>query len=303
METAFLRWLGGRLPGDPRLAIGPGDDAAVLRPLHGRIVAAVDLLTEGIDFHLDTVQPRRVGHKALAVNLSDLAAMAARPLAALVALALPRGGALHLAQELIEGMLPLAAEHQVAIAGGDTNTWDGGLVISVTILGETTGRGPLSRRGARPGDRIVVTGSFGGSLLGRHLDVQPRVAQALQLHQHYLLHAGIDVSDGLAKDLGRLAEASGCGAEVQLTAVPVSPDAHRLAESAADGTTPLEHALHDGEDFELVLAVPEEEARRMLAEQPLDVPLTDIGRFVPDGLWQIDDTGRRTALEPRGWEH
>ncbi len=150
--------------------------------------------------------------EALAVNLSDLAAMAARPLAAVIALALPRHDALRIAQELYEGLLPLAERYGVAIAGGDTNSWDAPLAVAITLLGTPGPRGPLLRSGARPGDRILVTGAFGGSILDRHFDFEPRVHEALLLASRYDLHAGIDVSDGLSLDLSRLAAASGCGA-------------------------------------------------------------------------------------------
>jgi thiamine-monophosphate kinase len=264
----------------------------------------VDLLTDRVDFQLSEVDPRRVGRKALAVNLSDLAAMAARPLAGVVALALPRSGGMELARLLYDGLLPLAERYSVAVAGGDTNSWDGPLAISVTLLGKVTKQGPLRRSGARPGDRIVVTGAFGGSILGRHLDFEPRVSEALVLAERYRLHAGIDVSDGLSMDLAHVADESGCGAAIWPHAVPIADDARRLAERLSDGSTPLDHALGDGEDFELVLAVPPEEADRMLAERPLTIPLTVIGEFVPErGLWQADAAGRRSPLTPRGYQH
>jgi thiamine-monophosphate kinase len=286
------------------LRLGIGDDAAVL-DLAGspECLVTVDVLMDHVDFELKEADPRRVGRKALAVNLSDIAAMAGVPLACVVGLALPRRGGLDLAVAIYEGLVPLAEEFQVAVAGGDTNSWEGPLVASVTVIGRPTGRGPLRRRGARPGDRIMATGSFGGSILGRHFDFVPRVAEAIALHERYELHAGIDVSDGLSIDLAHVCEESGCGAEIDARAVPVADDARRLAAKLGDGSTPLDHALSDGEDFELLLAVPEAEARRMLAEQPLGVPLSDIGRFVPEpGLWLIDDAGRR-PIAPRGYQH
>ncbi len=229
--------------------------------------------------------------------------MASKPLAGVIAVALPRQGGMDLAMALYEGMLPLAEQYELIIAGGDTNSWDGPLAISITLLGTVTDRGVLARGGAQPGDRIVVTGSFGGSILGRHLDVQPRVTEALCLHAAYELHAGIDVSDGLSLDLSRVLDESRCGAVLRADAVPVSDDARRLADKLADGSTPLEHALGDGEDFELVLAVPPAEARRMLAERPTAVSLSDIGEFVAEpGLW-IEEAGRRRPLTPRGWQH
>jgi thiamine-monophosphate kinase len=304
MERQFIAWLRERLPPHPLLRLGLGDDAAVLRLADVKeCVITVDMLTDQVDFRLAETNPRLIGRKALAANLSDLAAMAAKPLAAVIALALPRSGALELAMALYEGLLPLAEQYELAIAGGDTNTWDGPLAISITLLGEVTGRGPLRRDGAKSGDRILVTGSFGGSILGRHLDVEPRVREALALHARYELHAGTDVSDGLSLDLSHILEESHCGAVLHASKVPIDEDAYRLAEQQADGSTALDHALSDGEDYELILAVPPGDAERMLAERPVGVPLTDIGEFIAEpGLW-IQDDQRRRPLTPRGWEH
>ncbi len=320
MESQFIAWLGTRLREHRALRLGPGDDAAVVRLGDGcETVVTTDLLTDGVDFDLAAAAPRRVGREALAVNLSDLAAMAARPVAAVIALALPRSGGLQLAQELYEGLLPLADEFDVAIAGGDTNSWDAPLAIAITLFGAAGPKGPLTRSGARPGDRILVTGALGGSILGRHFDFAPRVREAQLLSERYDLHAGIDVSDGLSLDLSRLAAASGCGALLDLDRIPIAPAAHELAarELAAGAQTaqhpgalpakplsPLDHALGDGEDFELILAMPPAEADRLLADQPLAVPLTAIGQFVEGaGLWrQLADGGRR-ELAPRGWQH
>ncbi|MCH8045930.1 MAG: thiamine-phosphate kinase [Planctomycetes bacterium] len=305
MESEFVAWLRARLPAHERLRLGPGDDAAVLR-LGDRAscVVTVDLLTDGVDFHVGQASPRRIGHKSLAVNLSDLAAMAARPLAVVVALALPRHGGRELAEGLYEGMLPLAEQFDVVIAGGDTNSWDGPLVVSITAIGEVTSHGPLLRSGAKPGDQIVVTGAFGGSILGHHFDFTPRVDEALKLNERYDLHAGIDVSDGLSIDLSRLAKESGCGAVITESLIPIAPAAEQLAAQLNDRSTPLDHALGDGEDFELILAVAPPEAERMIAEQPIDAPLTRIGHFVETpGLWQIDPAGNQRPVTPRGWEH
>ena len=305
MESELIAYLRQRLPPHPALRLGPGDDGAVLdMAATDACVVTVDLLSDHVDFELTEVDPRRVGRKCLAVNLSDLAAMASRPLAAVIALVLPRRGGKELAVALYEGLLPLAERFDVAIAGGDTNSWDGPLAVSITALGAVTAAGPLRRDGAKPGDRIVVTGRFGGSILGRQFDFEPRVAEALLLAERYRLHAGIDVSDGLSIDLAHVAEESGCGAVLRRDLVPVSDDARRLAEKLADGSTPLDHAIGDGEDFELILAVGPEEAQRLLADQPLDVPLTVIGEYIAEpGLWQTDQRGVRSELVPRGWNH
>jgi thiamine-monophosphate kinase len=294
MESDFITWLRERLPPHPQLRLGPGDDAAILRLANrAECVVTVDLLTDGVDFNLATIDARRAGRKALAVNLSDLAAMAAKPVAAVIAVALPRHGGRQLAVELYEGLIPLAERYAIAIAGGDTNSWDGPLVISVTAIGEVTSRGALLRGGAHPGDRIIVTGEFGGSILGKHLDFDPRVDEALLLNERYVLHAGIDCSDGLSLDLSRLAAESRCGAVLDLTRVPIS-------QGAA-----LYHALSDGEDFELILAVPPPDAERMIAEQPLaPLRLSAIGEFIAEpGLWQRNGAGERQPLRAQGYEH
>lgn len=305
MESELIRHLRRRLPPHPLLKLGLGDDAAVLRMGDtDECVMTVDLLTDQVDFLAAETEPWRIGRKALAVNLSDLAAMASEPLAGVVALALPRDRGLELAIGLYEGLVPLAERYGLAIAGGDTNSWDGPLVVSVTLLGRVASRGALLRSGARPGDWILVTGSFGGSILGHHFDFEPRVTESLLLHRHYDLHAGMDVSDGLSLDLARLAAESGCGALLFPERVPVAKDAHRLAAELSDGSTPLDHALGDGEDFELILAVAPQEAERILADQPLEVPLTRIGQFIEEpGLWQTNAQGERLPLMPRGYQH
>lgn len=306
MESDFIAWLRQHVPLHPRLLLGPGDDAAVLRLAdRANCVVTVDLLTEGVDFNLAEVSATRLGRKALAVSLSDLAAMAARPVGLVVAVALPKQGGGQLAVDLFTGLAGLAEKYEVAVAGGDTNSWDGPLVISVTAIGETMSSGPLKRSGAKPGDRIVVTGAFGGSILGKHLDFEPRVNEALRLAELCHLHAGIDVSDGLSLDLSRAATESGCGAMVDLGRVPIAEAARELARQKADGRAALDHALADGEDFELILAVAPRDAARLISEQPVaPVQLTDIGEFIAEpGLWQIGADGRREPLAPRGWQH
>jgi thiamine-monophosphate kinase len=305
MEPDLIAWLRKRLPSHPCLRLGIGDDAAVVRlGAQPDCVVTVDIVSDQVDFHLDQIDPRRVGHKSLGVNLSDLAAMAAVPRAAVVGLALPRHGALALAQAIYEGILPLAVDFDIAIAGGDTHVWDGPLLVTITALGAIGPGGLLCRHGAQPDDQLLVTGQLGGSLLGRHLDFQPRVREALLLQDRYDLHAGIDISDGLAIDLARLAQASGCGGVIDPTQVPISGAAERLAARSGDRHTPLEHALGDGEDFELLLAVPPATAEQLLAEQPLAVPLTRIGHCTAQpGLWQKDAAGALRPLPAIGYLH
>jgi thiamine-monophosphate kinase len=308
LENDLLDWLHEHLPTDSRLTVGLGDDAAVLAGRHlNNPVVTTDMITEGVDFLLSEVDPVWVGHKELGVNLSDLAAMAARPVAAFVSLVLPREGfeqlsSLQLAIQLYEGMLPLAERFQVSLAGGDTNTWEGPLAISITVLGETTPQGPLTRSGAQAGDQIFASGQFGGSILGKHLHVEPRIHEALLLHERYTLHAGIDVSDGLALDISRLAEASACGALIDTTSIPISAAACKLSKK--DSHSALQHAMGDGEDFELVIAVPPATAEKLCADEPLDIRLTRIGEMIETrGLWQANLDGTRQILPPYGYLH
>src|SRR5436309_694120 len=175
-EFAFIDWVRRRTPADPRVLLGPGDDTAAVGFTPGaQVLVTTDMLLDGSCFLLAEAGPWRVGRKAMAVNLSDIAAMAGRPVAAVVSVGLPRQGGRVLAEELYAGLREVADEFGTAIVGGDTNSWDGPLVISVTLLGEATGRGPVTRSGARPGDVLLTTGPFGGSIREHHLDFIPRV--------------------------------------------------------------------------------------------------------------------------------
>ena len=161
----------------------------------------------------------------MAVNLSDIAAMAGVPTAALIGLCLPKQDGMAIAEAVFDGAKSVADRFSVPIVGGDTNSWDGPLVISITVLGESTIRGPVRRSGAKPGDWLFVTGPLGGSIHGRHLNPQPRIREALRLHEVTDLHAMIDISDGLAADLGHLCRESGCGALLDADSIPIHDDA------------------------------------------------------------------------------
>ncbi|MEI6037959.1 MAG: thiamine-phosphate kinase, partial [Planctomycetota bacterium] len=309
VETEFVDWLLAHIPADARLEVPPGDDAAVLRPpAMRRSVVTVDMLTEGVDFILGPkCSPQAVGHKALAVSLSDLAAMAARPEAALVAVALPRKGGDAIGRGLFQGIMALAAEHGVTLAGGDTNAWDGPLVVSVTAIGSVPPGRAWRRDGAQPGDHLLITGPLGGSLLGRHLAVSPRCREAARIAEKFVVHAAIDVSDGLSLDMARMMRASGTRGVLHLADIPIHPDAIRMSRSAGDTQSPLEHALADGEDFELLLAMPPSEARDLLAATQsgqIDLQIAMIGTVESgSGLTAIHADGACHPLEPKGFLH
>jgi thiamine-monophosphate kinase len=306
-EFAFIDWLRQRTPPAERVLLGPGDDTAILRWRSGsNCLVTTDMLLEGSCFRLAWTHPglsgagtaRQIGRKAMAVNLSDIAAMAGVPVAAVVSVGLPRKGGRALAEELYLGLREMADAFDTAIIGGDTNSWDGPFVINVTLLGEATPRGAVRRNGARPGDRLIVTGPLGGSLLGKHFDFTPRVREALALHADIDLHAMIDISDGLAADLAHLCAESGCGAVLHADAIPIA----KAARAMADERTPLEHALGDGEDFELLFAVAPADAEMLLRTPP--VPgLTLIGECIAEvGLW-LEEGARRQPLPALGYVH
>jgi len=305
MERDFHDWLKQHLPSDSRLLLPLGDDAAVLDwSSHSECVVTSDMLADGVHFRLDEVGPERAGRKSLAVSLSDVAAMAATPVAAVVSLFLPRGEAPRLAEQIVEGMLPLATEFQTVIAGGDTNVWDGELVINVTLLAvPATKKGVLRRDGAVPGDLLLVTGQLGGSIAGHHLDFQPRIQLARALHADYDIHAGMDLSDGLATDARRMAEQSQCGVEIRTAKLPLSEAALQLAADPP-GRTAIERALADGEDFELLLAVPPDAWSSMAVGYRGAVAITEIGRVIEQpGVWCVNESGDREPCRLSGYEH
>ncbi len=298
-EFGFIDWIRKQTAADPRVVVGPGDDTAFLRVnTEAGCLATTDMLLEGSCFLLEA-GGRAIGKKAMAVNLSDMAAMAGRPTAALISVGLPRQGGRTLAEELFLGVREMAAAFDTAIVGGDTNSWRGPLAISITLLGEATPKGPVLRSGAKPGDWLFVTGPLGGSILGKHLTFTPRIQEALRLHALVDLHAMIDISDGLAADLHHLCDESACGAELDASAIPVSDAARQMA----DTRSPLDHALGDGEDFELLFAVDPSAGRELLSSQPLPgLTLAHIGRCVEQGVW-LQREGQREILAPLGYVH
>jgi thiamine-monophosphate kinase len=306
-EFALIDWI--RQREGPRVGpwtkLGIGDDCAILDVNRaGDLLVTTDMLMDGRHFRLAHDGPRAAGYKALGVNLSDIAAMAGVPRACVVAVALPRTEATGVAQEIYAGMHELAERFGVDLVGGDTNAWDGPLVISVTLLGEATARGPIRRAGGQPGDVIFVSGPLGGSLFaGRHLRPEPRIALALAVHQAVPIHALIDISDGLSSDLGHiLKESGGLGAILDQAAIPIHSDTHEM--SKRDGTPALDHALNDGEDFELCLVVAADDADRLIASPPASAQLHRVGIVTAlPGLLLRGPDGQERPIEAMGFDH
>ena len=283
-ELNLLKWIHGRL-GVRRgaIVVDSGDDAAVLRVGRERLLFKVDSVVEGVHFKKGTA-PAKIGYKALARPLSDIAAMGGVPVAALAAAVLPKSWPLGRAKRLQEGMERLG----VPVVGGDIASHRGPLVLSVSVLGDMKGVEPVLRKGARPGDLIVVTGPLGGSIRGRHLDFTPRLREGRLFATKLRVRAMIDISDGLARDLGHLCEVGGVGAELLAPRIPVSKGSS------------LEGALHDGEDYELLAAAEPRTAWRIEKAGKGTI----IGRIVPDrGLRLAFPDGTVRPIPPRGYEH
>lgn len=299
-EREFLRRVAAELPvrGGP---VGFGHDLASIETSPGGLLWSTDMLADGVDFESARHAWRDIGRKAMAVNLSDCAAGATIPVAALCAVSLHDGLSMDAALELLRGVRDRGAEFGCPLTGGDTNSWAHPTVICVTVAARPDGdRPPVTRCGARPGDRIYLTGRVGGSLLGRHLDPTPRIAAALDINRQLRPHAMIDISDGLAIDLWHICESSGVGAAIDEDSLDsvVHPDAVTLAGKT--GQTPREHALHDGEDFELIVVL----ANDAPAGACRRLRLLPLGEITADRELAIRHAdGRCFPLEIRGWEH
>jgi thiamine-monophosphate kinase len=296
----------------PRAPFGPGDDCAVLAPTRAVTCVTTDALVEGVHFTRRTFRFEDVGHKALAANLSDLAAMGATPVWALCALGLPEDVSARDVKALARGMAALARVHGVALVGGNI-TRSLQLTVTLTLGGEVPrGRSPLLRSGARAGDVLYVSGFVGDAAAGLDLLSRraARVPEALALAQRrpspHLAwaraaapfgSAAIDVSDGLLQDLGHLARASGVGVDLEAQALPLSP-ALRAAVSSEDARR---FALTGGEDYVVVIAVPERRVgafERAMARQAFDIHRLGRASAVP-GL-RVDGVAAR---EPLGFQH
>ncbi len=299
-EFQLIDWIRARSAQHPQVPVGIGDDAALLVPTPGEeVIVTTDMLLDGRHFIVGQAAPELIGRKALAVNLSDIAAMGGRPLAAFISWALPRRGGRDFAQSLFTGMSKLAAAFDVAIAGGDTNSWDGPLVINVTLVGETVGGRRILRSGAQPGDSVFVSGPLGGSLGGRHLTFTPRVREALDLVQRVRVSAMLDLSDGMASDLRHILDQSGVGATLDARSVPIHSDVdHALPEPER-----LRRALTDGEDFELLFTLSPSEEQRLRAHPPVGWTPIRIGVVDAEPGCRLLTKSGIEPLPRGGWEH
>lgn len=326
-ETDLVRAIRRVLSGDaPGVVVGVGDDAAVVEPGEHQLVLSADPLVEGVHFRLETTSAHNLGHKAISVNVSDLAAMGASPRYALVCIAVPRETEPSWIMGFYGGVREAADEYGLGVVGGDTSRAERVFIAPFVVGAVGVGRA-VTRRGARPGDRLVVTGSLGAAAGGLRLtqaatrEVRAALAtdwerQLVAAYERPSARVGegqilarvgatamMDISDGLALDLSRLCEESGIGARIQLTAVPVSQAMSELARLLK--IDPLDLALHGGEDYELLAAVPPEavEEARVRLKESLGTPLTEIGEIADGAVVAVDADGVQRILEPRGWDH
>lgn len=303
-ELAIHDWLKKTHSNHPSVSLGPGDDMACVETSSGDVLMSSDMLLDGVHFDSTRHTPKQIGRKAIACTLSDCAAMAVKPVGVTVSLALPNSTEMSQIQDLFEGMRVIASEFDVPVVGGDTTRWNHPLAIDVAILAIPYEKmTPVTRSGAKSGDTLWVTGKLGGSLLGHHLSFTPRIHEAYTLANALgsQLHAMIDLSDGLSLDLWRVCQASGVGVKLNenmLQAV-IREEAHQLSQH--DGQSPLDHALSDGEDFELLLAVDGNVEDTMI--QSIEVKLFPVGHVIDSGFDLLRSDGSTESIEPRGYVH
>jgi thiamine-monophosphate kinase len=321
-EHAIIERIRAASPAPPDwVVVGMGDDAAVVESARNHLeVVTTDVFVEGVHFDRRYVPSSAIGHKALAVNLSDLAAMGAEPRGAVLSLVLPPGLPVAELDEIIGGWLALASRYDVALLGGNVSRSPGPLVIDVTAFGTVKPRRVLTRSGAKPRDVLYVSGAIGAAAAGfrllsggsegtavdagcseRFLRPDPRVRLGLLLGRNRVASACVDLSDGFADAVRQLAAASRVGAEIDADAIPVPDAVRRLA--AAEGRDPIEVAVSGGEDYELLFTVPPRRRRALESVLKLaKVPCARVGTIVPGGGLLLARQGARRPL-PAGYTH
>ncbi len=326
-EHALIERLARRVGRHPAwVTLGIGDDAALVEPSRGEIdVLTTDSLIEDVHFRRCWTSAAAIGHKALAVNLSDIASMGASPRTCLLSLGLPAGMLVADFDELVGGLLELADAAGASLVGGNIARSPGPLIVDVTVTGSVGRRRALRRSGGRPGDELYVTGTLGGALAGlrllergldraaaspvelacveRHERPVPRLRTGRMVARQGLATAAIDLSDGLADGIRQLAAASRVGAVIDARAIPVDPAAAAVAERLE--ADPVDLALAGGEDYELLFAVPPRRRRGFLAAvgRAGEAQATRIGTLTSSGQLVVETASGSAALAQTGFEH
>ncbi|MCX6117228.1 MAG: thiamine-phosphate kinase [Proteobacteria bacterium] len=286
--------------------VGIGDDAAIVRIRNQTVLMASDMLLDGVHFNVKSTPPYLIGRKALAVNLSDIAAMAGTPVACTVSLAIQRGLSSYWILEVMKGIKDLADQFEVAVVGGDTNYWDGPFSLNVSIVGNEHPKGSVLRSGASADDRIFVTGPLGGSISGKQFTFTPRVKEAQWLRDHFDITSMIDISDGLSTDLRHILKSSGVGAKLFRDRIPRNQTSTLNEASGLHDRQPrlctIDEALTDGEDFELCFTLRPDDAVKIFDFAPRhQVQIFEIGSVTSSVASLMFDDG--TAIESRGYQH
>ena len=300
-EDSITSWFAERFGGSKEeFPIGIGDDMAQVRVGEGAsVLVTCDMLLDGVHFDLGEVGIEAAGYKAMAVSLSDCAAMASVPVCAVVSVGLPEGFGAEGLKKLHAGIIRAGDMFGCCLVGGDITSWksEGKFVISVAMLSKCGECEPVRRDGAKVGDVICVTGSLGGSILGKHICFVPRVKEALEISRLVKVNSMMGISDGISCDLGRICSASGVGAIVEAEKVPVS-------DVLAGEDDAFERALNDGEDFELLFTLSENDYSELISKWDMDVPITRIG-VIDDSeevtVLYVD--GRFEELDAKGYDH
>lgn len=306
-EFELIATLTKSLPVNETVVAGAGDDCAVLDfGLPEKLfLFKTDAVVQNVHFTSET-PPEKIGRKALARCLSDIAAMAGTPIAALVTIGLPENFSAEFVRKIYDGLNALAQKYHVAIVGGETTTNSGGIFISIALLGTVPRGKQILRNGAKADDAIFVTGELGGSLSGKHLDFEPRIFEAQWLADHFPIHAMIDLSDGLAGDLRHILDASGVGADLLKSAIPISRAAKLLAQKNSSAKPSFAAALTDGEDFELLFTLAARNAVKLLDDWKKKFPkikLSCIGKIVSGQGITIHDITGSHKLNTHGYVH
>ena len=278
--------------------VGPGDDTAVLRyDKKYYLLATTDCLVEGIHFRKEEISYYQLGRKAIAVNLSDIAAMGGFPLYALVSAGFPEGKK-KMIDGILKGMEELAEEFKFDIVGGNL-TKSPFIFIDIFMLGKVEKKYLKLRNGAKPGDFIFVTGKLGASQVKKHLSLTPRIYEVRKLVKKIKISAMIDISDGLSSDLIRIAKESNVGFEIYSDKIPVSEDALKISKNRKEAVL---HALSDGEDYELLFTVPEKYSVDV-PSKIFSVPITSIGRVISEKAYYLIENGKKRRIESMGFNH
>lgn len=295
-EIALIKKLSKDFRLDRSVVVGPGDDTAVIKWTKDKyLLYTCDMLVQDVHFKLGKVTPFEIGWKAMARNVSDIAAMGGLPRHALVSIAASPRMPVSFAKGICKGLKAVADRFGINIVGGDMSRSDK-LMIDVSLIGEVEKKNLVTRAGARKGDLIMVTGAIGGSIKGRHLHFLPRIKESRSLVKGFKINAMIDVSDGLVIDLWRILDASRVGATIYENMIPVSKDADSF-----------ESAIRDGEDFELLVTMNANEARRFFKTMrpKMKTPVALIGEVVgkKEGFRLVASDGARRRLAPAGYSH